>query len=433
MDLFATVKETFPGVPDDQAQRVASQIQQQIEASGQQVDENTVKQAFQQVAPAVVQKMAARPVQQPMVPQAPAKPAYDATAAYNQANDRYTSALDEIKKARAIGGLGAALTSRFNPQRVAENNAKYDAEASAAKDATLGDFATRNKLQGEQETRDWNTQLHGREETKWGREDQKYGREQSEQADADDPDSDTSKAAREAMKAQAKLYPNLNLQNIDGMSKSQIDKVYPMFKSTVDMYVKHQEHEDTIAQRRQAASDAAAQRQLTREQTAALAADKVQAKADEKTKEQKAKDETVLDTITQGLSIIQKLRQHPGKSAAVGQSIQKHIPFYPEKGAEGSDMRDFNELNDQLKAQSFLSSIQKMKGMGALSNIEGEKAQAALAQLSTHQSEAQYNEALDSLESILSAAQAKLQNGGVVPSAPTTKKKVYNPTTGKIE
>lgn len=203
---------------------------------------------------------------------------YNSVTAYNSAQDKYKAALEEIKSKRTIGNLNAALTSRFNPQRVQENNQRWDNEAALAKDATLGAYNNLDKAQENQETRQrnqmtdaWNVENQAQTRKKWSMDDVKNARERADQQQADDPNSDVSRIARDA--ATAKLNASgIKGINIDGMSKTQLDKISPAIKDATDAALVKYNQEENRRIRQQTAADNAAQRQLTREQTAALSA-----------------------------------------------------------------------------------------------------------------------------------------------------------------
>ena len=97
--------------------------------------------------------------------------------------------------------------------------------------------------------------------------------------------------------------------------------------------------------------------------------------------------------IKSNLSLIDKIRNHPGREAATGFSS-----LNPEKYAPGTVHRDFLTMLAQVKGKVFLEAYESLKGGGPITDLEGQKAQEAYARLDAAQSEEAFMEALDDYE-----------------------------------
>jgi len=100
--------------------------------------------------------------------------------------------------------------------------------------------------------------------------------------------------------------------------------------------------------------------------------------------------------VKSNLSLIDKIRNHPGREAATGFSS-----LNPEKYAPGSVHRDFLTMLAQVKGKVFLEAYESLKGGGPITDLEGQKAQEAYARLDVAQSEEAFMEALDDYEQAL--------------------------------
>jgi hypothetical protein len=105
----------------------------------------------------------------------------------------------------------------------------------------------------------------------------------------------------------------------------------------------------------------------------------------------------------QALDVIQKMINHPGRAAATGFSSIGNVMPIP-----GSDRADFLTLGNQLRGKVFLEAFQMLKGGGQITEIEGLKAEQAMARLNAAQSEGEYLQALEDLQTAISDGMAKL-------------------------
>lgn len=103
-----------------------------------------------------------------------------------------------------------------------------------------------------------------------------------------------------------------------------------------------------------------------------------------------------LATAENALSVIDQIRNHPGKDLAVG-----FLGVVP--GVPGTAQRDFIALLDQAKGQAFLQAFESLKGGGQITQVEGDKATQAIARLERTQSKAGFDKALSDLRSVIEA------------------------------
>lgn len=119
----------------------------------------------------------------------------------------------------------------------------------------------------------------------------------------------------------------------------------------------------------------------------------------------------------QTLDIIKSIKDDPYRERGTGaSSVFNRVP------ATGG--YDFAQKLEQLKGKAFLEAFQSLKGGGAITEIEGKKAENAIARLSAGQSEGAFLQALNELETIVTAgmgrARARAGQGGAAPASPTT-------------
>jgi len=130
----------------------------------------------------------------------------------------------------------------------------------------------------------------------------------------------------------------------------------------------------------------------------------------------------------QTLQLIDKIRNHPGLSGAVG--WEANIPDMINAPA-GSQTRDFITLLEQAQGQQFLQAFETLKGGGQITQVEGEKATQAIARMQRAQSETAFKQALKDYEDVVRAGIERMRRGVVAgpqggsppsaqPSAPTS-------------
>jgi hypothetical protein len=127
----------------------------------------------------------------------------------------------------------------------------------------------------------------------------------------------------------------------------------------------------------------------------------------------------VIANAEQTLQTIKSIKEDPYRQRGTGlSSVFNAIP------ATGG--YDFAQKLEQLKGKTFLEAFQQLKGGGAITEIEGKKAESAIARLSAGQSEGAFLEAVNELETIVTAgierAKARAGQGGqpaqAAPAAP---------------
>jgi hypothetical protein len=106
------------------------------------------------------------------------------------------------------------------------------------------------------------------------------------------------------------------------------------------------------------------------------------------------------------LDLIGRIRNHDGREISTGGSsiLGSALSFVP-----GTESKDFAALVKQLKGKQFLAAYQELKGGGTITEIEGVKAETALSNLDTSQSEEQFLENLDVLESVITKGMERAQ------------------------
>lgn len=104
------------------------------------------------------------------------------------------------------------------------------------------------------------------------------------------------------------------------------------------------------------------------------------------------------------LTLVDNIRNDPALNTATGLFgvVLNKVP--------GFDQLGFARKVEQLKSGAFLSAIEQLRGMGALSNAEGQTATAAITRLSTDLSAADFKEALNEYETIVSQGIARAQS-----------------------
>jgi hypothetical protein len=128
-----------------------------------------------------------------------------------------------------------------------------------------------------------------------------------------------------------------------------------------------------------------------------------------------------LDNATNALKYVQELRTHKGLPDVVGLKgyggLKAYLPFAKEDDYfDGTQAEDFETRRKQLVGGTFLQAYETLKGGGQITEVEGKKAQDAIARMSTSQSEAEFNQALNDYETIIKLGLARAQ--GMASGAP---------------
>ena len=111
---------------------------------------------------------------------------------------------------------------------------------------------------------------------------------------------------------------------------------------------------------------------------------------------------------------IDRLIQHPGRTGATGKSGWFNPLFLP-----GSDRRDFMALLETAQGKQFAVAYETLKGGGAITQIETEQATRALGNLTTAQSDGQFQQALEDFRSAMQRGYDKLAaRAGVASNSP---------------
>jgi hypothetical protein len=135
----------------------------------------------------------------------------------------------------------------------------------------------------------------------------------------------------------------------------------------------------------------------------------------------------VIANAEQTLQTIKSIKDDPYRERGTGlSSVFNAIP------ATGG--YDFAQKLEQLKGKTFLEAFQQLKGGGAITEIEGKKAESAIARLSAGQSEGAFLEAVNELETIVTAGieRAKARAGQGGQPAPTAPKRIRLNADGTI-
>lgn len=109
------------------------------------------------------------------------------------------------------------------------------------------------------------------------------------------------------------------------------------------------------------------------------------------------KNQSAINSANDLIKSVEDVRNHPGRYSGKGS-------YDPRRLIAGTDEFNFDELMRKLKHQSFLSSVQQMRGLGALSNAEGQKIEGALAALNPAMSRSEFEKQLDIVVSTMNRA-----------------------------
>lgn len=153
--------------------------------------------------------------------------------------------------------------------------------------------------------------------------------------------------------------------------------------------------------------------------------DAAKEKHDQLTRDKAAGTESTIASMDNAIDTISKLESHPGLSGNLGKTGV--IPNIP-----GSESSNAAALIEQLQSQTFLGSIQSMKGMGALSDAEGAKLNNAIASLNTKQSEPQFRAQLSSIKTLFEKGRERAAKQAGTTIEPRQGVVINHPTYGAI-
>jgi len=168
---------------------------------------------------------------------------------------------------------------------------------------------------------------------------------------------------------------------------------------------------DLVTQRE--AIDAAADR----------AADVTRVEEDERTSAIPKREETKAQTdarlalpgariaFDKAIGEVNRLRDHPGKSASQGLKGIEYAFGASPKPFPGTDAADFHAIREQAAGGAFLTAYQQLKGGGPITDLEGQAALAAMTRMANPDiSETEFDRALDDYIEALEAGYKKLEN-----------------------
>jgi flagellum-specific peptidoglycan hydrolase FlgJ len=150
-----------------------------------------------------------------------------------------------------------------------------------------------------------------------------------------------------------------------------------------------------------------------------------------------------LRTTQDSLRVIRATKAHPGLRGnsipgSAGTGLASALP-----DIYGTDRRAFAALHNQIQGKAFLQAFESLKGGGQITEIEGQKATQAIARMDRGQSADDYAKALEELEEVFAAAEARLMRmpgmrpaeAGPLPGQPPEPPRVrrFNPNTETIE
>lgn len=140
---------------------------------------------------------------------------------------------------------------------------------------------------------------------------------------------------------------------------------------------------------------------------------------------QGADTQNQMDTLSQSITTVKALKDHPGLSSGTGAGGDFRAWF------NSTDAKDFRAMAETVKSQQFLTQAKEMKGMGALSDAEGARIEKAVSSLDFAQSTKQFKNALGVIQTTLEKGQAKLIASGKLPKTGGAFV-MDHPTMGKV-
>jgi hypothetical protein len=123
------------------------------------------------------------------------------------------------------------------------------------------------------------------------------------------------------------------------------------------------------------------------------------------------------DNASQTLTLLDRLKNHPGRKMATGASSAIPVDKLP-----ATEARDFVALLGQLRGKQFLEAFNMLKGGGQITEVEGAKAESAIATIQDRgQSEEAYLQAIEDLRGVINSGvtRARQKAGGGSSPKPT--------------
>lgn len=188
---------------------------------------------------------------------------FDYEGGYKDAKTRAAEAVARINSDRNVSNVGQAMLSRFNNNRVSDNNKEFDKEEAKGKDETLGEFGRQAAINKQQDDSNYQKYTRGRELGKNKIEDQNT-------SDQNDANSELSKRARIIL---AKKYKHAGITDpIDEtLTYTQISKIIPDVESEIDNEFKDKQLSSNEALRKATLEAANINANATRDQRTTLA------------------------------------------------------------------------------------------------------------------------------------------------------------------
>jgi hypothetical protein len=128
-----------------------------------------------------------------------------------------------------------------------------------------------------------------------------------------------------------------------------------------------------------------------------------------KTQKEQLATESAVATLDETMGVIDKLANHPGRSAGTGLSSR----IDPRNYVPGTDAKDFRLELESFDGKLFLANVSKMKGLGALSDAEGKKLTAAAGAIKPGMSDAAFLRNITEIKKGLERAKNRVMSGTV--------------------
>lgn len=161
----------------------------------------------------------------------------------------------------------------------------------------------------------------------------------------------------------------------------------------MNMITQRQNHQEALAFRQAVVGT----QQLMQQETSNLRREQFEATQRQKNEKVIDAQQSIINSANDLISSVEDVRNHPGRYSGKGS-------YDPRRFIAGTDEFNFDQLMQKLKSQSFLSSVQQMRGLGALSDAEGKKITSALAALNPAMSRSEFEKQLNIVVSTMNRA-----------------------------